>query len=80
MDKNITVFLENISEKIIDNLDFKNEDEVDIFIDKLKETILEYLDPDFEYSSEDSEDFTELKEPIYKINTDKNGFKSLVFD
>ncbi len=80
MDKNITVFLENISEKIIDNLDFKNKDEVDIFIDKLKETILEYLDPDFEYSSEDSEDFTELKEPIYKINTDKNGFKSLVFD
>tara|TARA_R100001086_G_scaffold206528_1_gene122338 strand:- start:210 stop:452 length:243 start_codon:yes stop_codon:yes gene_type:complete len=80
MDKNITVFLENISEKIIDNLDFKNEDEVDIFIDKLKETILEYLDPDFEYSSEDSEDFTELKEPIYKINTDKDGFKSLVFD
>ncbi len=77
MDKNISVFLENISEKIIDFLDFQNEDEVDIFIDKLKENILDYLDPDFEYQSEDSEDFTELPEKDLKYNIDKDGFFSL---
>ena len=80
MNKNIQTFLENISEKIIDKLDFKDEEEVDEFIEKLKENILEYLDPDFQYVSEDSEDFTELKEPKYKVSTDKEGFKSLIFD
>jgi len=72
------VFIEHLSEKIIDKLDLSNEEDLDIFLEQLKDNILQYLDPDFIYESEESEDFTELPEKNIKYKVDSEGFWHLV--
>jgi hypothetical protein len=72
------VFIEQLSEKIIDKLDLSNEEDLDIFLEQLKDNILQYLDPDFIYESEESEDFTELPEKNIKYKIDSEGFWHLV--
>lgn len=74
----MNVFIEQLSELIIDKLDLSEEKDLDIFLEELKENVLRYLDPDFIYESEESEDFTELPEKNIKYKIDSEGFWHLV--
>ena len=73
--QNISYLAENISF----HLDFKSQQEIQIFLDLLKCELINYLDKD--YSTEDSVSSEEIKDKLvkeeFKVNVDNEGFLSL---
>lgn len=71
--------ISNIAEKIMFQLEFESQGEIQIFLDLLKYELINYLDKD--YSTEDSESSEEIKDKLVKeeikVNVDNEGFFSL---
>ena len=71
--------LELLSECIMSKIDFNNKKEIELFCNELKFALLDLHDPDFIYSSSESEssddEVGEAEE--VKVLVDKDGFMKL---
>ena len=71
--------LELLSECIMSKIDFNNKKEIELFCNELKFALLDLHDPDFIYSSSESESSDDDVEPeTIKVTTDKDGFMEIV--
>ena len=71
--------IELLAETIMYKLEFNNKKEIENFCNELKIAILDLHDPDFIYSSSESESSDDDIEPeTIKVTTDKDGFMEIV--
>ena len=71
--------LELLSECIMSKIDFNNKKEIEQFCNELKFALLDLHDPDFIYSSSETESSDDDIEPeTIEVATDKDGFMEIV--
>ena len=71
--------IELLAETIMYKLDFDNKKQIEQFCNELKFAILDLHDPDFIYSSSESESSDDDIEPeTIKVTTDKDGFMEII--
>ena len=72
-------FVELLSETIMYKIEFKNKKEIENFCNELKITLLDFHDPDFIYSSSESESSEDDVEPeTIEVAIDNDGFMEIV--
>ena len=71
--------IELLAETIMYKLDFDNKKQIEQFCNELKIAILDLHDPDFIYSSSETESSDDDIEPeTIEVATDKDGFMEIV--